>query len=195
MTGTAWLRSAHPRIHFDGRWWDAAHRSLQLLAPPARTTGADAIGRYQEVALSWAALRGPTPGAAVWETAIRSYADAQALVFESRFPRALEGTQVQPPGDTGYNPYGSADVGPFAAFPAFDAAAAAVPGLGYVTWQGTFFPDVCGANLTKEAGRCGRRGRGCRWRAEPPPPPIPQGWRAWSLYATPPSPREVFEWP
>lgn len=123
------------RVLYRGAYLSSGDGSLVRVGGSNASAGADGMGAYSRVALSWAA---PAHPAFAFTTAFRAYAAAGgdgacALVFEQRFDSGIPATARPASVRDGSGP------GHVAAFPALQLRLPpAAPALGLLTFQGEF---------------------------------------------------------
>ena len=132
VSGASWLSGDEVSVCADGRCF-ASHApgtaGRLLSAPPRTSSGADALGRFNETTIAWAPAGEPP----LFETSLREYSRDDLAVLGQRWPRGCANCS---------GAVGDAD-DVISAFPSFRPAADAPrkPELNFLNWGGNQLCD------------------------------------------------------
>ena len=130
-------------VRYDGALHSTADGSLALDAPPAPTSGNDAMGAYTGFDLTF--------NSGVFGASFKLYADLNALLFTQSFPKGLTGMAAA--GD--HSPANDLST----AFPVFGPPEAQLnTSLAYLTWPECMSTGHVGRFRAAEAGNTGLQG-------------------------------------
>ena len=143
LAGRRWLESGPLRAFAAGTWQNLTRTGA------ARSSGADALGSFDCVNVSWS-----WPPAGVLHTSLKTYAGQDMAVFVQQLPRGAARTNASSfafPG--GVRVMDPGNYPPVVAFPSFEATKKELQSLGYLTWQSRMVTAEWGTNVTR-CGRC-----------------------------------------